>query len=1356
MKIVRPYWAQVVARAKRTGNRLVRAILTPAFRPAKDVVQKCTKLPLYLKLSGAAVLLLIIIPLGFVYQQHQLYSLDMSGRKLLTKASIDSSKVKVTAKTISYDANDQKPDKNKDVTIAGPTDSTGKTGYRATINTKFNRGLDFGDSNSELSFKMTPLFSASKAQYQDGQVFFPVSGSTKIVQTFKKNGIKEDIILTKAPSRTGSWQWHLGLGDKLAAKLLPDGSVGIFAANPNLYGNLQINDAASQALVDKARTADKTYQIFAIPAPYIKNAKGQTLKEDVNYKLAGNTLTLEARNLNNQHYPISIDPSVVTTTTADFVTGNDDGMIDYSTTNQIGRSAIGLGTVGTTTVQAAAFTTARNYHTSVVYNGYLYIIGGYAGTEQNDIQHCPINADGSVGTCVQQTAAFTTGRRIHTSVIYNGYLYIIGGYDGAGPLSDIQHCPINADGSVGACVQQTNAFSTARYGLTSVTYNGYLYLIGGRDATGALLNDIQYCPIKADSSVGTCVQQTAAFTTARYYHTSVAYNGYLYVIGGLGGTEQNDIQHCPINADGSVGTCVQQTAAFTTARDSHTTVAYDGYLYVIGGTNGVSYYNDIQHCPINADGSVGTCVQQTAAFTTARYGHTSVAYNGYLYVIGGVNSSSVPQNDIQRLLISTGTPTGLGAVGATSQQTGAFTTARYSHASVIYNGYLYVIGGINLTGTRYNDIQHCPINADGSVGTCVQQTNAFTTARSAHTSVVYNGYIYIIGGRNGAGVAQNDIQYCPINADGSVGTCVQQTNAFTTARSDHTSVVYNGYIYIIGGTDGAATPQNDIQYCPINADGSVGTCVQQTNAFTTARSAHTSVVYNGYLYVIGGNSGGTYQNDIQRATINSNGSLSCPTTFTCATGVFTQQTAAFTTARQGHTSVAYNGYLYIIGGHNGAFQNDIQHLPINADGSIGTTVSQATAFTTPRYLQTSVVYNGYLYVIGGRDSTASYDDIQHLSVQSPAQAAHYERVIDIGKVVDVIGSIQYNGTAKCGAEIQYATADSNGTFGSLITLTPDAVPGTSYAISGQALKRYARVIVTLNDQSCGGISSVTDLTVNYTLLPPAAPALTAPASGANTVSLAPQFQLKTTDVLDNYAQYKILVYQSDCSTLVRTIDQTGSQTGWSGQDAQTSTAYIVGTTLAASTLASHTYQAAGLSLNTTYCWKAAAIDPGGSNTFGSYSATQLFSTNLAPAAPTLVQPSTSQAGVSTLPEFRLVSTDPDSDYIKYKIDVCSTSNCSTIVRTIDETSSQTGWQSQSQQSATAYSSGQIAIHTYQLAALAVNTQYWWRAYAIDPAGTNVFGVASSIGTFNTQTSATPPEVHIRGNVNFGGNVIIKP
>ena len=147
-----------------------------------------------------------------------------------------------------------------------------------------------------------------------------------------------------------------------------------------------------------------------------------------------------------------------------------------------------------------------------------------------------------------------------------------------------------------------------------------------------------------------------------------------------------------------------------------------------------------------------------------------------------------------------------------------------------------------------------------------------------------------------------------------------------------------------------------------------------------------------------------------------------------------------------------------------------------------------------------------------------------------------------------------------------------------------------------------------------------------------------------------------------------------------------------------------------------------------------------------------------PAAPTLSLPAANASGVSASPRFELRTTDADGDYLKYKIEVCSTSNCSAVVRTIDQTSSQTGWAGQSQQSNTAYTgavligNSAIAIHFYQNPALLPNTQYWWRGYAIDPGGSNTFSGPSSIATFTTAAQ----EVKIQGGVEIRGGTKIGP
>ena len=276
-------------------------------------------------------------------------------------------------------------------------------------------------------------------------------------------------------------------------------------------------------------------------------------------------------------------------------------------------------------------------------------------------------------------------------------------------------------------------------------------------------------------------------------------------------------------------------------------------------------------------------------------------------------------------------------------------------------------------------------------------------------------------------------------------------------------------------------------------------------------------------------------------------------------------------------------------------------------------------------------------------------------------------------------------------------------------------------------------------------------------LQPDAPVLSLPASGAIGVSTTPQFNLRAGDPREAaFLRYKIdICSTSNCSVVIRTIDQTDAQTGWTGQDSQGGTAYAAGATVAASTMAAHTYQAPALSYSTQYWWRGYAIDPGDSNTFSDASTISSFTTQAPPQPPALESPANGQTGVLSGSPFRLRSTDANGDYLRYKIDICSTSNCSVVIRTIDQTVSQTGWLSMGASNGTAYIGGalpansQTAIHQYQAPLMAPGT-YWWRGYAIDPAGSNQFSAASSIASFTVGT----PAKELRGGIEIRGGTDI--
>lgn len=399
-------------------------------------------------------------------------------------------------------------------------------------------------------------------------------------------------------------------------------------------------------------------------------------------------------------------------------------------------------------------------------------------------------------------------------------------------------------------------------------------------------------------------------------------------------------------------------------------------------------------------------------------------------------------------------------------------------------------------------------------------------------------------------------------------------------------------------------------------------------------------------------------------------------------------------------------------------------------------------------------------MIGGYDgrttavsdcSTSGYcNGVQYTSINSPEQAATYEKVVDLGGSASII-NLSFNGRAVCGMIINYRIGDSSGVYGALTTI-PFGLPGTTYPINQQG--RYVWVQFKMNDAVCGTRSQITDFTIVSNVIP-AAPTLSAPANSATGISALPTFQLKTTDGDNDYLKYKLLLCaDSGCGSVITTADQTASQTGWSGQDQQASTAYTGSAAIGSSTIAIYTYQTP-LSKNTQYWWEAYAIDPGGTNTWSSASAIQTFTTgDDIPAAPELVSAFTSNVAGSFVTTFKLHAAEINSDYLRYKIDVCADSACGSIVRTIDETASQTGWSGQDQQAGTAYTgnpsiaSSTIAAYAYQPPNLSTYTNYWWRAYAIDPGGSNTWSAVSPIAGFIT----APNETHIQGNINIHGGV----
>src|SRR5665213_2287498 len=133
-----------------------------------------------------------------IYALNHSYDLNPTAAKLLSKTAVDNGQVDFRNGTLSYNQQDQSKDGHAKLTVSGPTNSTSQNLYRVTLASKAGQGISFTDANSDLPFKLTPLTATGNGRYTNGRMVYPSDGATN-VYTLRRNGIKEDIILTEAP-----------------------------------------------------------------------------------------------------------------------------------------------------------------------------------------------------------------------------------------------------------------------------------------------------------------------------------------------------------------------------------------------------------------------------------------------------------------------------------------------------------------------------------------------------------------------------------------------------------------------------------------------------------------------------------------------------------------------------------------------------------------------------------------------------------------------------------------------------------------------------------------------------------------------------------------------------------------------------------------------------------------------------------------------------------------------------------------------------------------------------------------------------------------------------------------------------
>jgi hypothetical protein len=230
--------------------------------------------------------------------------------------------------------------------------------------------------------------------------------------------------------------------------------------------------------------------------------------------------------------------------------------------------------------------------------------------------------------------------------------------------------------------------------------------------------------------------------------------------------------------------------------------------------------------------------------------------------------------------------------------------------SVVTGSTVYVLGGMSLVSgnlTRLGSIEAATINQDGSLTTFSPvSTVALSVPRNNFPTVVVGNLIYVLGGDTDTPTDANSIEKATINPDGSISTFSRLSGITLAAQlTGHSGVVSGGSIFVLGGISGASA-MNTVERATINADGSISTFANVSGVTLVNPEFDLSLVTIGNsLYAIGSDQGGP-PGDVEVATVNPDGTL---TSFSMATGV----TLAFT--RNGHTNTMLDNSLYVVGGY---------------------------------------------------------------------------------------------------------------------------------------------------------------------------------------------------------------------------------------------------------------------------------------------------------------------------------------------------------------------------------------------------------------------------------------------------------
>jgi hypothetical protein len=281
------------------------------------------------------------------------------------------------------------------------------------------------------------------------------------------------------------------------------------------------------------------------------------------------------------------------------------------------------------------------------------------------------------------------------------------------------------------------------------------------------------------------------------------------------------------------------------------------FIVVAGGSNLLTNSTTVLSNTLNSDGTVGASWTAIATnplpsarahfgMAEADDGNSLVSVGSrFIYVVGGQqNATDTPGGTNTIFMASVNSTTG--AVGTWTQLASNLPASLVGPAVTLFNGHIYVVGGLQTTGIPSTAVYSAAVQSDGTLSAWTTSTNPYPTPVSFATTFGFAGNIYVLDGDSMNSTDPNEqkndgiqtVEFAPAHF-GAVGAWISTATTIKD-REKHITWLAFGQIIDAEGIYSGNPGSLELERTQVNPDSTLATW----NGITAAVNQIGANVYN--------------------------------------------------------------------------------------------------------------------------------------------------------------------------------------------------------------------------------------------------------------------------------------------------------------------------------------------------------------------------------------------------------------------------------------------------------------------------------------------------------------------------------